>query len=131
MQEIGGVVPDAALAQLVSALGVELTDGKGEDGQGDTEMKDAGSAGAGLKLNKSTKDGFNKVRTQVEKIVRDGYSATQILTQVSRSACSTAELGLTVLQSEAARPSHSRPSSSSTSQISHRTRSRRSRQVSK
>jgi hypothetical protein len=60
---------------------VELTNGKGgEDGQGDTEMKDA--AAAGLKLNKSTKDGFNKVRTQVEKIVRDGYSATQILTQV-------------------------------------------------
>jgi len=82
VQEIGGVVPDAALAQLVSALGVELTNGKGEDGQGDVEMRDAGSGGAGLKLNKSTKDGFNKVRTQVEKIVRDGYSATQILTQV-------------------------------------------------
>lgn len=56
IQEIAGVVPDAELAILVSAVGV-----------GD---------GAPAKTT------FEGVRTAVEKLVRDGYSAYQILSQL-------------------------------------------------
>lgn len=83
IQEIGGVIPDARLAQLVEALGVEVAK---PDGDGAAEMTDVKLAGAVAK--KGEKGGFAKVRNEVEQIVRDGYSASQILTQVSALASS-------------------------------------------
>jgi replication factor C subunit 2/4 len=78
IQEIGGVIPDARLAQLVEALGVEVQ--RPAEGGEDVEMKEVKLAGTVAK--KGDKGGFAKVRKEVEQIVRDGYSATQILTQV-------------------------------------------------
>lgn len=63
VQEIGGVVPDDVMTTLGRALGVEV--------QGDVEM-DGGRSGSA----------FEKVQNAVDNVVREGYSATQLLTQV-------------------------------------------------
>jgi len=66
VQEIGGVVPDDAMERLAVALGAS-------DGDGDVEMKGAGSK----KMSE-----FDRVRTTVEWLARQGFSATQLLSQV-------------------------------------------------
>jgi replication factor C subunit 2/4 len=72
IQEIGGVVPDQAMRELGRALGVDSSSDGNDD---DVEMNGtSGSAG---------KSGFGIVQRAVEKIVREGYSATQVLIQVS------------------------------------------------
>jgi len=71
VQEIGGVVPDGVLRALGRALGV---DGLAEAGD-DVEMGDG--------VNKGRKGGFEVMQAAVVKVCREGYSATQILTQVS------------------------------------------------
>lgn len=71
IQEIGGVVPDAAMHQLGRALGVEQS----SSGDEDIEMNGSGRGSAG--------SDFDIVQRAVEKIVREGYSATQVLIQVS------------------------------------------------
>lgn len=73
-------MPESTLAKLVEALGVELTTASGD---ADEEMLDAGD----VKLTSAksgAKGGFARVKTQVERVVREGYSAWQILSQVSR-----------------------------------------------
>ncbi|GAA5878413.1 hypothetical protein JCM16303_002765 [Sporobolomyces ruberrimus] len=75
IQEIGGVVPDRVMEELGIALGVSTKSG---DRDGDTEMGDVKD-----KKPKGTAAGaFEQVRKAVEKIVREGYSATQILSQL-------------------------------------------------
>ncbi len=64
-------MPDAVLRALGRALGV---DGLEEEG-GDVEM--------GEEVNKSKKGGFEVMQAAVTKVCREGYSATQVLTQVS------------------------------------------------
>lgn len=79
VHEIAGIVPESTLAKLVEALGVELTTANGD---GDEDMLDAGD----VKLTSAksgAKGGFARVKTQVERVVREGYSAWQILSQVS------------------------------------------------
>lgn len=56
--EIGGVVPEGLMLQFAEALGV------GENGG-------------------NVKNGFKMVQEAVTKVVREGYSATQVLSQVS------------------------------------------------
>lgn len=68
VQEIGGVVPDGVMTELAKALGVETV---GED----VEMGEAS--------NGRSRSAFETVQNAVEKVVREGYSATQVLTQVS------------------------------------------------
>ena len=80
VHEIAGIVPDSTLARLVGALGVDLTTAEGED---DADMLDAHDVKLASSAKNGAKDGFAKVKTQVEMIVRDGYSAWQILSQVS------------------------------------------------
>jgi replication factor C subunit 2/4 len=81
IHEIAGIVPDSTLAKLVEALGVEITS---TDGDLDDDMAlDAGHAKLKTVASAKSQSGFAKVRTQVERIVRDGYSAWQILSQVS------------------------------------------------
>lgn len=78
IHEIAGIVPDSTLARLVDALGVALTTATGDD---DADMLDAQD----IKLTSAkngANGGFARVKTQVEMIVRDGYSAWQILSQV-------------------------------------------------
>lgn len=62
VQEIGGVVPDGVLVTLAKALGV------GDDDDMELDGVAAGS--------------FEKVRNAVEVVIREGYSAGQLLTQV-------------------------------------------------
>ena len=69
VQEIGGVVPDLVMNELGRALGVKDSQNEGDD---DVEMSDVKAVG-----------GFGQVRKAVEKVVREGYSAVQILSQVS------------------------------------------------
>lgn len=83
IHEIAGIVPESTLARLVEALGVELTTASGD---GDEEMLDAGDVKL-ASARKETKGEFAKVKTQVERIVRDGYSAWQILSQVRIRHC--------------------------------------------
>ena len=68
VQEIGGVVPDLVMNELGRALGVKDSQNEGDD----VEMSDVKVVG-----------GFGQVRKAVEKVVREGYSAVQILSQVS------------------------------------------------
>ncbi|GAA6008914.1 hypothetical protein JCM10207_004023 [Rhodosporidiobolus poonsookiae] len=74
VQEIGGVVPDSVMAELGRALGVR----EEEEGDGDVEMSEVGG-GTGRKVRKGS---FEQVQRAVEKIVREGYSAVQVLSQL-------------------------------------------------
>lgn len=80
VQEIGGVVPDETLHELVSALGIDIVANDG--GMQVEDVARPGKLATSSNLQQQ-KNGFAVVRAQVEKITRDGYSATQILTQVS------------------------------------------------
>lgn len=64
IQEIAGVVPDEVVQNFAAALGVE---------------NDAMEVDGGAKRRK----GFDEIKRKVKGIVREGYSATQLLTQVS------------------------------------------------
>ncbi|GAA5945105.1 replication factor C subunit 2 [Sporobolomyces koalae] len=66
IQEIGGVVPDQVMTRLGQALGIDRTV-EGED----VDMKGVQSTST-----------FETVRRAVERVVREGYSATQILSQL-------------------------------------------------
>ncbi|KAK4058774.1 Subunit of heteropentameric Replication factor C (RF-C) [Microbotryomycetes sp. JL221] len=66
IQEIGGVVPDRVMKELGRALGVDSGD--------DVEMGDG--------RDKQRGGAFQVVQQAVEKIVREGYSATQVFNQL-------------------------------------------------
>ncbi|GAA5966832.1 hypothetical protein JCM8115_002289 [Rhodotorula mucilaginosa] len=68
VQEIGGVVPDPVMRELARALGVRDE----EDGEGDVEMGGTGQGGSR----------FERVRKAVEKVIREGYSSVQVLSQL-------------------------------------------------
>ena len=72
VQEIAGVVPDAVIVEFAVALGIESIGGDGMD----IDMDDAG---------KTKAKGFDGVKTKVKEIIREGYSASQIISQVSMS----------------------------------------------
>lgn len=75
IQEIGGVVPDGVMDRLGEALGVSRGGReREEDRDGDVDMKEDKKPRVGA--------GFERVRQAVENVVREGYSATQILSQV-------------------------------------------------
>ena len=75
IQEIAGVVPDAVVRKFAQTLGVEVTlNGNGDE---DVEMADAAPSTATTTLR-----GFDLIREAVRSLVREGYSASQILTQV-------------------------------------------------
>lgn len=66
IQEIAGVVPDAVVTSFAVTLGVDITTGSGMD----------------IDSANGTK-GFDPIRQKVRELMREGYSATQLLTQVS------------------------------------------------
>lgn len=66
IQEIAGVVPDNVISEFVQALGIEMDTGMQIDGVG--------------------KPVFDRIRNKVRDIIREGYSATQILSQVGLHA---------------------------------------------
>ncbi|RDX48338.1 P-loop containing nucleoside triphosphate hydrolase protein [Lentinus brumalis] len=69
VQEIAGVVPDAVVVGFASALGIEQVGGDGMD----IDMDDSG---------KTKAKGFDGVRQKVKEIIREGYSASQIISQL-------------------------------------------------
>ncbi|KAI0340583.1 P-loop containing nucleoside triphosphate hydrolase protein [Trametopsis cervina] len=67
IQEIAGVVPDAIVNEFASTLGIDM---------------DAVSGGMEIDDKKSLKaKGFDDIRRKVRLIVREGYSASQLLSQ--------------------------------------------------
>jgi replication factor C subunit 2/4 len=74
IQEIAGVVPDIVVKRFATALGVEV-----EDPNGDAMDIDDGPQAHG----KTGKPGFDIVRNKVKEIIREGYSASQLLSQVT------------------------------------------------
>ena len=75
IQEIAGVVPDTVVRKFARTLGIDVSlSGSGDD---DVEMGDAAS-----ETTASTLRGFDLIRETVKSLVREGYSASQILIQV-------------------------------------------------
>ena len=70
IQEIAGVVPDAVIHKFSSVLGIH-----GED----SPMSDQGKQNGG----------FDSVRIAVKNLMREGYSAAQLLSQVSSNGIGT------------------------------------------
>jgi len=66
IQEIAGVVPDAIIADFARVLGVEST----------AEYMDVDDGQRGVR-------GFERIKKKVKGLMREGYSASQILLQVS------------------------------------------------
>ena len=75
IQEIAGVVPDAVIRKLAQTLGIDVTLIGG--GDGDVEMDDAPSLTVESNLR-----GFDLIRETVRSLVREGFSASQVLSQV-------------------------------------------------
>ena len=75
IQEIAGVVPDAVVRKFAQTLGIDVTLIGG--GDGDVEMDDAASLTVETNLR-----GFDLIRGTVRSLVREGYSASQLLLQV-------------------------------------------------
>ncbi|KAI0721578.1 replication factor C [Cerioporus squamosus] len=69
VQEIAGVVPDAVVVDFASALGIEQVGGDGMD----IDMDGSGKVKA---------KGFDGVRKKVSEIIREGYSASQMISQL-------------------------------------------------
>jgi replication factor C subunit 2/4 len=75
IQEIAGVVPDAVVRRFAQTLGVEVSlNGRGDE---DVEMADVASS-----TSTTTLRGFDLIRETVRSLIREGYSASQILVQV-------------------------------------------------
>lgn len=66
IQEIAGVVPDAVVRNFAQVLGIEQDDGM--------DIDDAP---------KSPKTDYKSIQNQVKFLMREGYSATQIISQVN------------------------------------------------
>ena len=77
IQEISGVVPTNVMNDFGRAMGLDITDAI-EDG--DVEMEDSKAVAKGKA---PARGGYETVRKAVERIVRDGYSAVQVISQVS------------------------------------------------
>lgn len=75
IQEIAGVVPDAVIRKLAQTLGIDVTLIGG--GDGDVEMDDAPSLTVESNLR-----GFDLIRGTVRSLVREGFSASQVLSQL-------------------------------------------------
>ncbi|KAI0637174.1 replication factor C [Trametes polyzona] len=71
VQEIAGVVPDGVIEDFAAALGVERVGGAG-DGM-DVDVDETGKVKA---------KGYDGVRKKVKEIIREGYSASQIILQL-------------------------------------------------
>ncbi|KAM5539066.1 hypothetical protein V8D89_007289 [Ganoderma adspersum] len=69
VQEIAGVVPDQFVADFATALGIEPLGGDTMD----VDVDESGRAKA---------KGFDGVRRKVKEVIREGYSASQIISQL-------------------------------------------------
>ncbi|KAI0262932.1 P-loop containing nucleoside triphosphate hydrolase protein [Gloeopeniophorella convolvens] len=74
IQEIAGVVPDAVVRKFAKTLGVDIADQPGDE---DVEMGEAT-----LPITKTALRGFDLIRETVRSLIREGYSASQVLIQL-------------------------------------------------
>lgn len=75
IQEIAGVVPDTVVRKFAQTLGIDVSlNGRGDE---DVEMDGATPSTTAPALR-----GFDLIRETVRSLSREGYSASQILTQV-------------------------------------------------
>lgn len=65
VQEIAGVVPDPVIGSFASVLGIDISDESGMD------------------IDEKPGKGFDAIRRKVRLLMREGYSAAQLLLQVS------------------------------------------------
>ena len=72
IQEIAGVVPDAVINDLATVLGIEIEGGMDVDPTG-----------------RRNQNSFDPIRNKVKALIREGFSAIQILTQVSHVPSTT------------------------------------------
>lgn len=75
IQEIAGVVPEGVVRGFAAVLGVESIHGARDD----MEVDGDGMGAAGIERAK----GFEEIKKKVKELMREGYSASQILLQVS------------------------------------------------
>lgn len=68
IQEIAGVVPDRVIKDFATTLGVEI----GGDDSMDVDMEHR----------RTRRAGFDVIKKKVKEIVREGYSASQLLSQL-------------------------------------------------
>lgn len=73
IQEIAGIVPNSVVRKFAQALGIDVS--LSRTGGEDVEMDDVTPETTALR-------GFDLIRGTVKSLVREGYSASQILTQV-------------------------------------------------
>lgn len=74
IQEIGGIVPEKVMRRLLESTGIET---RGDDpGDGDIKMSDVNP------IKPREKTSFEKIQHSVESILREGYSAVQIINQI-------------------------------------------------
>lgn len=66
IQEIAGVVPNAVINDFARVLGIEIDDGM--------DMDDG---------SRQKQGGFDPIRRKVTSLMREGFSASQIISQVS------------------------------------------------
>ena len=73
IQEIAGIIPDASVNSFGKVLGIEILEDDGMD----------------VDDGKKSRRGFELVRAKVKELMREGYSAAQLLSQVSSLASLT------------------------------------------
>lgn len=76
VQEIAGVVPDRVVKDFARCLGVDVQ-GDGTEGYMDVDMDMVGGG---------KRKGFDAVRGKVKELMMEGFSASQLLSQVSPQA---------------------------------------------
>ncbi|POW17414.1 hypothetical protein PSHT_06441 [Puccinia striiformis] len=76
IQEIGGIVPPKLMARLLESTGIEVRNLAGAGGDEDVEMSDVDQKKGRQKTS------FEKVQDVVESVLREGYSAVQIINQL-------------------------------------------------
>ncbi|KAH9444446.1 hypothetical protein MJO28_006912 [Puccinia striiformis f. sp. tritici] len=76
IQEIGGIVPPKLMGRLLESTGIEVRNQAGAGGDEDVEMSDVD-----LKKGRQ-KTSFEKVQDVAESVLREGYSAVQIINQL-------------------------------------------------
>lgn len=73
IQEIAGVVPDAVVGKFLNALGVDMPN------QVDPDAMDIDGGGV---IKARRVKGFDDVREEVRAVIRQGYSTSQLISQV-------------------------------------------------
>ncbi|OAV90614.1 hypothetical protein PTTG_28274 [Puccinia triticina 1-1 BBBD Race 1] len=76
IEEIGGIVPQKLMGRLLECVGIEVRGQPGDGGDGDVEMSEVEQRKG------RQKTPFEKIQHVVESVLREGYSAVQIINQL-------------------------------------------------